>query len=218
MAHPILESTETNKKRQTNCPHCGNNTLLEVKSETTTVEEVNTVKGEILEMENYYVIAECKRCGGISIYASAEYFDNPDDLNSAILLYPQEKSLEGVPQKVKESYAEAKRIKKISPYAFAVMIRRAMEFLCKDQNAQGKNLNSMLKDLSNKEIIPKTLSEMTDVLRILGNLGAHASDTKIDMGDVNILNDFFLAVVEYIYTAPEKIKRYKESLLKKNKS
>lgn len=108
-------------------------------------------------------------------------------------------------------------MKKISPTAFAVMVRRALEYMCLDQKAAGKSLHKQLEDLAKRKIIPDTLAEMSDSLRLLGNLGAHASNFKIGREDTAIIDDFFMALLEYVYIAPEKIKSFKEKIISRTK-
>jgi hypothetical protein len=131
------------------------------------------------------------------------------------LLWPESGvSHESIPEKVSTIYEEAARIKNIAPNAFAVQIRRALEAVCEDRGAQKKVLQAMLKELSDRHEIPPVLAEMTDVLRLLGNIGAHAADQSVRPSQVYALDEFFRAVVEYVYIAPSKLKEFRERLEK----
>ncbi len=198
------------------CPHCGNKTILELKS---TIIEVDTVKpfgddgpSELINIQSY--VLQCRTCGEVSLYRDWNFQDEPTDVYAAKQLYPGEKNLVDVPQAIRDSYFEAKKVEKNSPTAFAVLIRRALEYLCKDKEASGRNLKEQIDDLALKEVIPKTLARMAGALRYFGNLGAHSTDTKIGIQEAEMMDDFFIAVIEYVYIAPGKLKKLEESLKK----
>ena len=69
-----------------------------------------------------------------------------------------------------------------------------------------------LKDLVAKGTFPGYFSEITDLMRQIGNLGSHAGESDVDFWDAELLDDFFRSVVEYIYIAPSKIERLKERI------
>lgn len=57
------------------------------------------------------------------------------------------------------------------------------------------------------------------MLRFLGNVGAHAVEESVMPWQVYAIDEFFRAVVEYVYVAPSKLKDFKDSLAKfKSKS
>ena len=53
---------------------------------------------------------------------------------------------------------------------------------------------------------------MTDVLRIFGNRGAHAASKEVKPVHTLAIDDFFRAVVEYVYVAPSKLSEFHKSL------
>lgn len=53
---------------------------------------------------------------------------------------------------------------------------------------------------------------MTDVLRLLGNIGAHAAGQSVKLGHVRAIDDFFRAIIEYVYVAPSKLKEFRDRL------
>jgi hypothetical protein len=109
-------------------------------------------------------------------------------------------------------YAEAIRIKRNAPNAFAVMLRRALEAVCDDRGVEGGVLARRLKILADRGEMPPLLAEVSDVVRILGNMGAHASEMSVTPPDTWVLDDFFKAIVEYVYVAPSKLKEFKKNL------
>lgn len=109
-------------------------------------------------------------------------------------------------------------IRHSAPNAFAGQIRRALEYLCQDQQASGKDLYTKLADLVSKGVLPTTLVDMTDLIRKVGNTGVHASDEEATMWDAELIDEIFRAIVEYVYIAPQKVARLRQRLTYKKPS
>lgn len=73
-------------------------------------------------------------------------------------------------------------------------------------------LHNRLEQLAKRGEIPPVLAEMTTVLRVLGNAGAHNSAQKITVPLTWVMDEFFRAVVEYVYIAPSKLEEFKQEL------
>jgi len=202
------------------CPHCGNKTPHVIKAQTSSPEEVYDTHGEFVgEIENYYYLTECKTCKSICLFTDWEASDNPGNLTEATLLYPSKRKLgEAIPHEINKSYEEAKKVENISPNAFAVLIRRSLELLCRDQKAKGNNLKEQIADLSSRGVIPNTLVEMADTLRFMGNIGAHEIEFDFDKSEIHAIDDFLVAMLEFVYVAPNKIKNLRDSISKKSKN
>lgn len=200
------------------CPHCGNETVNELIS-FTAVEEVlellESVTHEVdyIPVESYFFITKCKTCNQVSVFTSADFEEMPYDIRTAFQVWPTNKGLgKGVPKSIEESYEEARKVKKVSPLAFSILIRRSLELLCKDKEAVGANLKEKIEDLGKKKIIPDTLAGMADIIRETGNTSAHADKFKLNKFDTDVLDDFFIAVIEYVYVAPQRLAQIKERL------
>jgi len=192
------------------CHHCGNNTPQKVLYKYIGNETVYASDGEPIDINCEYRLVECGTCEQVMLYYKPEY-ENEDLFGTVI--YPSDKGLpDSVPNEVRKAYNDASIISKLSPNAFAVQIRRALEFICKDKKIKGKNLCQMIENLAMENMIPPVLSEMTDGLRILGNYSAHASDIEFTPEDVILMDDFFKAILEYLYIAPNKIEIFRKRL------
>ena len=53
---------------------------------------------------------------------------------------------------------------------------------------------------------------MTDILRMLGNIGSHAADESVEPEYVDAIDEFFRAVVEYVYVAPYRVNEVRAQL------
>lgn len=195
------------------CPHCGNETPQVVEYKTTSIERVSTGDGRTLPLENYNFLVRCKTCNEVSLYINWELAEDPYDLEDAYCLYPRIEAIpSNVPDVIRQSYNEAKKVEKISPTAFVVLIGKSLECLCEDKKAKGNNLKNKLDDLAKEGVIPETLLKMAHGVRLLRNIGVHPSDYDMTEEEVSIIGDFFAAVIEYVYVAPEKIKNLEEKL------
>jgi len=58
---------------------------------------------------------------------------------------------------------------------------------------------------------------MAETLRFIGNIGAHEIEVDIDQTETRAIDDFLVAMLEYVYVAPNKIKNLKDSISKKSK-
>ena len=196
------------------CPHCGNTspqTLIHTRSVEDTGWDTGT--GEEMELEVTYFVAACDVCDHILLYSAVEQEVPDTHFTSADLTFPEAGDLDrSVPREVSAPYKEASRIKRLAPNAFAVQIRRALEALCHDRGAPERNLAQALRTLADKGEIPPTLAEMSDVLRLIGNIGAHHTSATVHPSQVYAIDNFFRAVVEYVYVAPNRLAEFRREL------
>lgn len=200
------------------CPHCSNrNTYtIECKLPSTLVEEF---QGEEQHTRTMYFLVKCSTCEDASLYIKTEVHNEGDldDFFDCYQLYPSERPIHDVPMRVMQDYAEARKVEKVSKVAFVSLMRRALESMCDEQGAQGKDLFNKLNDLVSKDIIPKKLGELGHAIRAIGKHGAHATDYKFEDHEVRAIKDFFLTMVEYVYVAPAKLERLKKTMEAKQK-
>lgn len=64
--------------------------------------------------------------------------------------------------------------------AAAIMVRRTLEEVCAERQAQGKDLKQRIADLRSKIVVPQELLDAMDELRILGNDAAHIEAKEYD--------------------------------------
>ena len=162
----------------------------------------------------------CSTCSALNLYGgfSQDHYPNADFSR----LYPTGSNLlpelhklsagDPIPNRVSRIYSEVYPLRKRSPNAFVVQIRRALEFICQDKGAVGRDLFTKLQDLVSQGVFPGYLEEMTDLLRKIGNIGAHADQGDADIWDAELIDDFFRAIVDYVYVSPSKIERLKTRL------
>ena len=202
------------KKRFTKiafCPHCGNETthlLLYIHN----CEEIYTMDDEEVSSPMQYYFTVCETCKHPLLYGDLHICTDEEDFQTSYLFWPKQKILsKNVPQRIKEYYEEAIKIKKRAPNSFAGQIRKCLEALCDARKIKQGNLVNRLEELANKGEIPKHFTEMADILRFFGNIGAHSSETNILSLPVDTIDDFFSAIIEYVYGFPSRIEEIKQS-------
>lgn len=197
------------------CPHCGNRAPQRHIYTQEYLDEGYSMDGTLSDdnLPCAYYVAVCETCNKILLYESFIEIVEDKDFHRAKLIWPDPGILhQSVPKAIAECYSEAARIKNLAPNAFAVQIRRALEALCDDRGAKKGNLQSRFQDLASRGEIPPVLAEMTGVLRLLGNIGAHAAVQNIKPGFVHAIDVFFRAIIEYVYVAPSKLKEFQNRL------
>jgi len=160
----------------------------------------------------------CETCGQVLLYDNLGDQYSEDELHLCELIFPVSGFLhKSVPKQISEAYAEAYRIKTIAPNAFAVQIRRSLEAICVDRGETKGSLAKRLEVLASKGEIPPLLAEASDILRLLGNIGAHGLTQSVHPLQAYALDGFFRVIVEYLYIAPSKIEDFKKSMSQFNK-
>lgn len=191
------------------CPHCGNDAPQRHIATHSRVRSVDDA--------TYYTMVVCETCDHAAVYREARRERQQLDMRSMLgasswsldqkeIVWPDSNKLHSsIPDAVRTCYEEAAAIKARAPNAFANQIRRALEALCKDRGSTKKILAQNLKELCDRGELPPPLGMMTDILRMLGNKGSHASDDPVEPEYVDAIDEFFRAVVEYVYVAPHRV-------------
>jgi hypothetical protein len=86
--------------------------------------------------------------------------------------------------------------------AAAIMVRKTLEEVCADQEAEGKDLKKRIEALGEKIVIPTELIEGMDELRVLGNDAAHVEARvydSIDREEVETAIEFAKEILKATY-------------------
>jgi len=195
------------------CPHCGNNAHQEVVGK-------HNFQDPTSRDVTFYFLAKCETCErpllyqtaaqrlGIGVILASTFSATADEL-----LWPATTRLHpSVPPTVRTRYEEAAGIRARSPNGFANQIRQALEAICRDRGLADGTLHNRLRQLAARGELPPVLVEMTDVLRMLGNMGSHDDEESVDPAYVGAIDEFFRAVVEYVYVAPCRVAEFRAQL------
>jgi hypothetical protein len=104
--------------------------------------------------------------------------------DKALATYPAERldfDPSDVPAQIVKAFEESLTCEANGCFvAAAMLVRKTLEGLCRDRNAQGRNLKEKVQDLGTKIIIPRDLLEGLDEIRLLGNDAAHVEAQTYD--------------------------------------
>ncbi len=108
-----------------------------------------------------------------------------------------------IPDKMHEALVEAKKCLSVGAlHASATMSRRAIEAACNDKGATAPHLWQKVKELTDKHIITQDLKEWADVVRWVGNDGAHPLEDPVSRQDANAILQLAEQFLHVIYVAP----------------
>jgi len=198
------------------CKQCGNKTSLT--NEFYFAEETVAYSGDGDPhiFETYYMVLLCPSCNRHSLIYTIEFNDDSDDWKTWDSIYPKEITYpQYIPQDILKLVKEADRIKYISPEAYVILIRKVLELICLKFNAKGKTLYNKLQNLSSRQTLPPTVSDISGLLKDIGNIGAHA-DNKISEQYIYAVSDFIEFIIHYLFTVPERIKMLRKAFKKNN--
>ncbi len=87
-------------------------------------------------------------------------------------------------------------------------MRRTLELIVNNKNANGKNLADKIQHLSSIGILPQTLDSAANITRLIGNIGAHSIiENNLSLYDLEKLSEIVKYIIEYVYILPEEINR-----------
>ena len=161
-------SNQGHVRVQTRCPHCGREAVFEALGQ----HDVNVGDNNICGQRK----CPNPECKGHLFFV----FNN----NEIIASYPPimlDFNSENIPERIKSTFQEALSCHASGSYvASAIMVRRTLEEICEDKQAQGNNLKARITDLEKKIVVPKELLDAMDELRLLGNDAAHIEAKQFD--------------------------------------
>ena len=184
------------------CSWCGVRTALNEKASAKVSYSFDEESG--WEEVQTWFLYQCVSCNRPTLKELWEYPGAEDETLNTLM--PAGTSDEAsLPDPVVNAWKAAQAVRHVEPNAFAVLVGRTLEVICREEGAKGKNLVESLRILADSGRIPGTLGEMAQKLRQIRNLGAHAASDEVRQADVPIIQEFADAILEYLYRAPAKI-------------
>jgi hypothetical protein len=184
----LANKTNSITSFMSHCDHCGNVTF----KIWITSHKVKNSEQKLVE----YKLYKCQICEDVILQKE-----------STQIWPPAVEFSSEVPERIRKIYEEARNVRKRSSSSFVVQIRRALEAVTKERNAEGKDLFNKIEWLIQQGQLPPVFGKMSQISRKIANLGAHDAETDVQPNDADIVDEFFRAIIEYIYIAPAKVDR-----------
>ena len=175
------------------CPHCEAYTPNEPVVLLRTDQNTN----QILESPSGVLIVQCRACG--------REFVSARGAQRALWPLTRPAAPDGVPEKVKEAYEDARLAHAAGAKIGALMAgRTALTRFLRDKGA------TKLKQLVEQQIITPALYGGADHLRLWAGIAGH-DDIEVDTfsdQEVEDILDYFATVLEAVYTHQDRVDRY----------
>ena len=208
------------------CFHCGNTGILNYIGHTRWNDEDivyndnnEIVARAVLEHEDWYIF-ECPVCNR-PIVIRQDTFDIASYTYRPVTVYPSVlMSPDGVPKEIYSAFEAAIRTKGIDYDICLLSLRRVLEMICKEKCAVGKDLESMIGDLIDRDLLSPAFSDACWIIRQLGNRAAHADKGDIYTYQVEQTIEFVSTIINYLYSMPVRVSKMKKEIeqIKSNKN
>lgn len=112
-----------------------------------------------------------------------------------------------------QSYKEALRCEEAEAWlACVVMVGRTLEAISREHFPSDKALTTFsgINRLHDEGIISDQLKTWADELRVLRNIGAHATPNQVSEADAREAVDFLKAILENVYDLTPKFEAFKQ--------
>ena len=149
----------------------------------------------------------CPRCGGAITIETSGPNVQPVELSSV----PEGRQVELVadlPEDVRSFYEDAVRVLDAGvPDATAVQLRRALEAAAAHHDVDEKTLVKSIQALIDKNLITSQFGQVLHHVRKVGNVGAHASDERVDEASARRALRFTTQILRNLFEIPAELRR-----------
>ncbi|WP_422369165.1 DUF4145 domain-containing protein [Pelagibius sp.] len=177
-----VQSVDSIQPQAIDCPHCrhkgmanlaGTNGIL-YKKKCKALPIGGTYLSDVTASFHFCPNPECR---GLVVVVN-------DGLQGRLAVFPPELidfNTENVPSRCQRTISEAVACHGAGSYrAAAMMIRRLLEEICDENDAEGKNLHERLQHLRTRIVLPEALLDAMGELKLLGNDAAHVEARQYD--------------------------------------
>lgn len=191
---------EIKYKLQNYCPTC--NAIVEIGVLFSYTSDIEW-KDELQNNGTEVILSKCLNCQ--SPFLIEHDFANIEEHswnNDERQLYPIEDNiaLKNAPKLVINPYKEAQKCFRVQAYeATVIMCRKGIEGICSDKGVDKGSLADKLKALKENGTIEDTFYKWLNILRLIGNDGAHSHGGSITKQDALDSLNFLDALITYLY-------------------
>jgi Domain of unknown function (DUF4145) len=171
-----------------------------------------------IDCDNYrgapirFYTGTCNRCDAVAVF-TVSVDEHGNDRGTLVRAYPTSRNSLScpLPPEAQRSYDEAIRCEESgASLATVVMVGRTLEAVCKEHFPDPKNLSIFagIDRLHRDGVISDQLKLWADQLRVLRNIGAHATNDAVTIDDAREAMDFMKAILENVYDLGPKFKQF----------
>jgi hypothetical protein len=148
-------------------------------------------------------VLQCPDCGRMTI---VEHTD-PGHMPHEIRAYPESDDLrhqiDYLPEDVDQYYSDARRVLDAGvPDAAAVQLRRTLEAAAAHFDVRERNLVASIRKLIEEGLVTRQFGEALEHIREVGNLGAHATDQRVDEVAAQRVMNFTTLLLRNLFEVP----------------
>lgn len=196
-------------KEPLTCYHCGNTGILKTIASFDVPEEI-VEKDEWGRVTFFQVVATSRwylfQCPVCLEPVLINHYLIPDMEGVVTNVYPCVNiDKENTPPKIFQAYEAAVKTRGIDNAICLLSLRRALEMVCKDKNAQGDNLEKKIDDLIEKKVLPEMMRDACWIVRQCGNEAAHADDVEFSKREADEAIEYVGSIITYLYSTPVKV-------------
>lgn len=117
-----------------------------------------------------------------------------------------------IPDDIFKTFKKSIELKTLDEESCLVKLRKTLELICRNNSTCGNDLNSMIRDMFMKGILPSTLKSASTITRKLGNLGAHQANVEITTNELESSIKLVEYIIQYIYVLPYEIEQLEKRI------
>lgn len=191
--------------RYRDCPHCGVRLVAMEHHATVDTESSQSAR-------RGWSLISCPRCAGAVLLEHS-----PSNVPHSVVgnVFPdidRDVDVSHLPEDVSAYYRDAIRAMNASlPDAAAVQLRRTLEAASAHFGHNNGPLIRRVQGLITEGLITKTFGEVLNEVRRLGNLGAHATDERVDEAEATRALRFTTQVLRNLFEIPAELEQIRES-------
>lgn len=204
----MTKATEPRATTAIICPNCERASTASIRG--VAVWDGFDRDGNFLAPPTQWSFVQCDYCRGVAIQWREDYGEG-FEADEPIVVYPTPRRLShDIPRKLRAEWDEARTCFDVKAYkATVVMVRRTLEGACRLQGAPKSTLNRNIKWLLDEGKINSTLADWADLLRVLGNEGAHFTGNRVSREDAEDALDFAEALLDHLYVLRKRFDEFK---------
>lgn len=153
----------------------------------------------------------CPRCAKVIVIETNGKDDRPHREIGAIPESTDETGVAHLPNDVEDYYRDAIRVMDVGvPDAAAVQLRRTLEAAAAHYDVTSGSLVSRIDKLIKQGLITAQFSKALHDIRNIGNVGAHATDERLDEHTVRRALRFTTQALRNLFEIPEELKALRD--------